>query len=593
MGWEAWLTLAVVVVTVALLVWEQVAPPLAVLGALTLLLVVGVIDTEQAFAGFSNSAPLTVAALYVLAAAVEKTGALERIALRVVGGEDSRSSERGMLTRLLAPSAGISAFLNNTPIVAMVAPAVVSWTRRTGRSPSRYLMPVSYAVILGGCMTLIGTSTNLVVAGLMEEDGQRPMGLFEIGKVGLPVAVAGLATLILLAPRLLPLRRAPSEAVEVDAREFTVEMIVAGSPPAGRSVAEAGLRNLQGVYLVEVERDGRKIAPVGPDEVLGEGDRLTFAGNVGRILDLQQRSGLVSAEEPHFSVAGSATRRRLFEAVVATGSPLDGTTLRRSGFRGRYGAAVLAIHRAGERVPGKLGEVELRAGDVLLLLADSGFRRRWLNDPSFLVIAPLTAEPFPRREKAPLVGVIVLALLVLVGTGVLDVLVAAILAAFLVVALDVLSPAEARNAVDLNIVVLIATSFGLGEAIRSSGLAESAAELVVGPLEPLGDVGLLLGILVATMLVTELVTNNAAAILMFPIAMATAGEAGLDPRGFAFAVALAASLSFLTPIGYQTNTMVYGMGGYRFSDFARLGAPLTVLVIVLEALLIPIAWPLR
>jgi di/tricarboxylate transporter len=593
MGWEAWVTLLVVVVTVTLLVWERVAPPLAVLGALTFLLVAGVIDTEQAFAGFSNSAPLTVAALYVLAAAVEKTGALERLALRVVGGEDGRPSERGMLTRLLAPSAGMSAFMNNTPIVAMVAPAIVSWTRRTGRSPSRYLMPMSYAVILGGCVTLIGTSTNLVVAGLMEEDGQRPMGLFEIGKVGLPVAVAGLALLVLLTPRLLPLRRAPSEAFEVDAREFTVEMIVAGSPPAGRSVAEAGLRNLEGVYLVEIERDGRKIAPVGPDEVLAEGDRLTFAGNVGRILDLQQRSGLVSAEEPHFSVAGSATRRRLFEAVVATGSPLDGATLRRSGFRGRYGAAVLAIHRAGERVPGKLGEVELRAGDVLLLLADSGFRRRWLNDPSFLVIAPLAAEAFPRREKAPLVGVIIVGLLVLVGTGVLDVLVAAILAAFLVVALGVLSPAEARNAVDLNIVVLIATSFGLGEAIRSSGLAESAAERVVGPLEALGDVGLLLGVLVATMIVTELVTNNAAAILMFPIAMATAGEAGLDPRGFAFAVALAASLSFLTPIGYQTNTMVYGMGGYRFGDFARLGAPLTVLAILLEALLIPIAWPLR
>lgn len=593
MPWEAWLTLAVVIVTMAVLASERFAPPIVVLGALTFLLVVGIVDTEAAFTGFSNSAPLTVAALYVLAAAVEKTGALERIAFRVVGGESTGSSERGTLARLLAPSAGISAFLNNTPIVAMLAPVIVSWGRRTGRSPSRYLMPLSYAVILGGCMTLIGTSTNLVVDGLMQEAGQPSMGLFEVGKVGLPVAVAGLAALVLLAPRLLPPRRAPSEAVDVDAREFTVEMTVAENPPAGQSVAEAGLRSLQGVYLVQIERDGREITPVSPDEVLTEGDRLTFAGNVDRILDLQQHPGLVSAEHPHFSVAGSATRRRLFEAVIAAGSPLDGTTLKEVGFRGRYSAAVLAIHRAGERVPGKLGEVRLRGGDVLLLLAEREFRRRWLNDPSFLVIAPLAGEALPRREKAPVVGLVIVALLALVGTGALDVLVAAMLAAFVVVGLGVLSPAEARSAVDLNIVVLIAASFGLGEAIESSGLASKLAEVVVGPLEPVGDIGLLLGVLVATMIVTELVTNNAAAVLLFPIAMATAAEAGLDPRGFAFAVALAASLSFLTPIGYQTNTMVYGMGGYRFGDFARLGLPLTVLVLLLEALLIPLAWPLR
>jgi di/tricarboxylate transporter len=590
---DAWLTLAVVLVTLAVLATELLAPAAAVLAAVTFLLVVGVLEVPQAFAGFSNAAPLTVAALYVVAAGVQKSGLLERLTGAMLGtGQDERG-ERLSLARVLVPVAGSSAFLNNTPIVAMVAPAIVSWSRRTGKSASRYLLPVSFATILGGTITVIGTSTNLVVSGLLEEYGERPLGLFEIGQVGVPVAVAGVALLILIAPILLPVRRAPSESLEADAREFTVEMVVAGqAAPAGQSVSEAGLRNLQGVYLVEIEREGRRMAPVAPDEVLAPGDRLTFAGNVESVLDLQALPGLVSAEEPHFSVAGSALRRRLFEAVVANASSLDGATLKEIGFRARFGAAVLAVHRAGERMPGKLGEVRVRAGDVLLLLADHGSRRRLLADPSFIVVAPLAGDGPPRREKAPLVLVVVLAMLALAATGVLDILVAALVAAFALVALRVLTAAEARDSVDLNIIVLIAASFGLGNAIETSGLAREAAHLVVGPLGELGDIGLLLGVLVATTLLTELITNNAAAVLMFPLALATANEAGLDPRGFAIAIAIAASASFLTPIGYQTNTMVYGIGGYRFADFARVGLPLTILMLGLAAVVIPVFWPL-
>jgi di/tricarboxylate transporter len=590
---DAWLTLAVVLVTLVVLATELLPPAMAVLGAVTALLVLGVIDIPEAFAGFSNPAPLTVAALYVVAAAVQKSGLLERLAGAVLGGASEGGSERLRLARVLTPVAGSSAFLNNTPIVAMVAPAILTWARRTGESASRYLLPVSFATILGGLITVIGTSTNLVVSGLLESHGEAPLGFFEIGKVGLPVAIAGLAMMILLTPLLLPVRRAPSETVEADAREFTVEMIVADAgPAAGQTVSEAGLRNLQGVYLVEIERDGRKIAPVAPDEVLVDGDRLTFAGNVDRVLDLQALPGLVSAEEPHFDVVGSSLRRRLFEAVVASASALDGATLKEVGFRSRYGAAVLAVHRAGERMPGKLGEVRLRAGDVLLLLADSGARRRLLADPTFVVVSPLAGEGPPRREKAPLVAVVVLVMLVLAATGVLDILVAALLAGFALVALRVLTAAEARASIDLNIIVLIAASFGLGNAIETSGLASQIADLVVGPLGDYGDVGLLLGVLVSTTLLTELITNNAAAVLMFPIALATATQAGLDPRPFAIAIAVAASSSFLTPIGYQTNTMVYGMGGYRFADFARVGAPLTIVVLVVATLVIPVFWPL-
>ena len=592
MSGHAWLTLAVVLAVIAVLVSERIAPPLVLLGAVTLLLVIGVVDAQQALSGFSNPAPFTVAALYVLAGAAQKTRVLDGVTERMLGA--GRSHGRGGLLPILAPTAAASAFLNNTPIVAMVAPSVAVWARRAGRSPSRYLMPLSFAAILGGVITLVGTSTNLVVSGLLEDSGRSAIGLFELAWVGLPVAAAGLLFLAFGAPRLLPQRRSPSERYDEDAREFTVEARVAAESPLARlTVAEAGLRNLEGVFLVDIERDGRRIAPVGPDEVLVEDDRLTFAGNVQRILDLQHRPGLVSAEERHFAAAGAAPNRRLYEAVIAEGSPLTGATLKDVGFRGRYGAAVMAIHRADERIATKLGEVPLRPGDVLLVLADRGFRGRGLGERDFSVVAPLAADPPARREKAWAVAAVIAGLFAVVGTGVLDILPAALLAAFALVVLGVLSAGEARDAVDLNIVLVIASSFGLGAAMTASGLAAHLAEGFVEPFERIGDLGLLVGILVATILLTELITNNAAAVLMFPIGLATAQQAGLDPRGFAVAIAIGASCSFLTPIGYQTNTMVYGMGGYRFGDFARVGFPLTILVVITAALIIPLVWPLR
>lgn len=593
---DAVLTLAVIAAVLVALVSERFSPALTVLAGVVVLLVAGVIDSDAAFSGFSNSAPLTVAALYVVAAAAGRTRVLENTvarfsARRAVG---TVSGDRATLARVLIPTAASSAFLNNTPIVAMAIPPVINWARRAGRSPSKYLMPVSFAAVVGGTVTLIGTSTNLVVDGLLKDYGEPGLGLFEIGAVGLPFALLSLVVMIALTPILLPARRSPSENVDADAREFTVEMVVTEEAVgiAGRSVSEGGLRNLLGVYLVEVERDGRRISSVRPDEVIAVGDRLTFAGNVTRVLDLQQIPGLVSAEERHFAGVGSAIERRLFEAVIAPGSPLVGSTLKQIGFRGRYGGAVVAIHRADERVADKPGEVVLRVGDVLLVLAGPAFRPN-MGARDFLVVAPLDGDGPPREEKAPLVGLAIVALLVLVGTGTLDILAASFLAAFAVVGLRVLTPSEARDAVDLDVVVLIAASFGLGQAIQASGLADNLASTLIEPFGSFGDRGLLLGVLLATIVVTEMISNNAAAVLVFPVAVSTALAAGLDPRPFAIAVALGASSSFITPIGYQTNMMVYGIGGYRFTDFARLGFPLVILMIIVAMIFIPLAWPLR
>jgi di/tricarboxylate transporter len=593
MGADAWLTLAVIVLTMVLLASERFSAAAVIVGAVVVLLLAGVIDEAQAFSGFSNPAPITVAALYVVAGAADATGALERFTDRALGRGGEGGRPRRQLTRVAGPAAAASAFVPNTPLVTMLAPRVVVWARRVGISPSPYLMPLSYASIFGGIVTVLGTSTNLVVSGLLQASGQEPLGVFEITAVGLPVAVVGVGALILLAPLLLRDRVSPSDRVRRRAREYTVEMrVVPDGPLAGATVSEAGLRHLEGVYLLAIERDGHMVAPVAPDEVLVGGDHLTFTGNVSQIVDLQRQSGLESAEQHHISVIADAPGGRLFEAVVAEGSALSGSTLRDSDFRSHYGGAVFAIHRDGERVEGKLGQIRLRGGDVLVILAEPGFRDRWRDSPDFLVVAPLGETAPPRRQRARVVELVVVAMVLAATTNALSLPRAALAAALALVVLRVITPSEARQSLNLEILVMIAAAFGLGAAMEQSGLAAELSGHLVNATDALGPVGILVGVLLATIVATETLTNNAAAVLMFPIAMAAAEQGGVDPRPLAVAILVAASCSFLTPIGYQTNTIVYGLGGYRFGDFARLGAPLTLLTLATAAVVIPIAFPL-
>lgn len=596
MSLDAWTTLAVAVATLVLLATDRFSPALVMGGAVTTLLIAGVVDQDRALVGFSNEAPITVAALYVLAGAVKITGALERITERVLGSNAATGGNdtRRTLARILFPSMAASAFIANTPLVAMVAPRVLTWARRTGRSAASYLMPLSYAVIFGGCITLIGTSTNLVVSGLLREFGYRPLGLFEFTGVGLFLALVGVTAIVFLSPRLLRVRHGPDESIDEQVRRFTVEMEIGdGSSLMGRTVAEAGLRRLQGVFLVEIERGDRIISPVTPDEVLSAGDRLTFSGNVARILDLQAMPGLVSAEHRHFEAVGQHPGRAFYQVVIGEGSPLVGSTLKESGFRARYGAAVIAIHRAGEAVAGKLGDIRLRVGDLLLVLGNPDFRRTWREQQDFLVVVPLAGGRPLRREKALIVELLVLAFILVAGTGLMDLLPTSLLVAIALVVFKVITVSEARSSIDLEVIVLMATSFGLGLAINDSGLAEQIARLVFDLFQPIGDVGVLAGVLIATMLITELLSNNAAAVLMFPIALAVAEQASLNPRPFAIVIVFGATLSFLTPIGYQTNTLVWSMGGYKYADFSRLGAPLTLLTIVMILVLVPLLFPLR
>jgi di/tricarboxylate transporter len=491
----------------------------------------------------------------------------------------------------MTPVMLLSGFLNNTPVVAMFIPVVSDWCRALRLSPSKFMIPLSYATIIGGTLTLIGTSTNLVVNGLLISQMHHPgLRMFDILAIGLPSAIVGFLYLLVAAPRLLPDRR-PAIADVADPREYTVEMLVPqGSPLAGTRIGEAGLRHLPGLYLVEIDRAGHVLAAVGPREVLMEGDRLIFAGAVDSIVDLRRVRGLVPATDQVFKLDAPRNERCLVEAVVSNTCPLVGRSIRDGQFRKQYSAVVLAVARNGERLRGKIGDIVLRAGDTLLLEARPSFIERQRSSRDFFLVSGIPDSEPLQHERAPVALAILLGMVALATANWLSMLQAAMLAAGLMVATGCCAVERARRSVEWPVLIVIAAALAIGGALETTGaaacLAHGAMHFAGG--SPWLTLALVYGV---TMLFTEFITNNAAAALMFPIAMAGARNLGVDFMPFAIAVMMAASASFATPVGYQTNLMVYGPGGYRFGDFLRIGIPLNLLFWVLSSLVIPLAYP--
>jgi di/tricarboxylate transporter len=582
---DAWLTGLVVVLILAGLVASVASPSVLAFSGVVVLLLLGVIDASEALSGFSNPAPFTVGALFVVARAISKTGAIRPFTQSLMG--QTGHTRRPML-RMLAPTTVASAFMNNIPLVAMMIPEVTSWARKRGSDASRFLLPLSYGAIFGGTLTLIGTSTNLVVAGQMEDFGLEPFSFFELGRIGLPIAVIGVVTLVAFSPRLLERVRSPAATLAEAERDFSIDMTIAAAGPLdGTTVEDGGLRHLSGVFLASVDRGDSIVAPARPNTVLRGGDRLRFVGRIDQVLDLQGIKGLEHADQAHIrelSVPGAS----YFTVAIGHDSPLVGMSLREAGFRSKYQAAVVAIHRAGVRLDAKLGDVMLRPGDALIVLTDSGFGRRWQNRADFLVISALGDEIEPVAPGRWRTLVVLGAMIVVAATGLLPILHAALTAALLMIALRVLTPEEARQALDLDVLGVIAAAFGLATSVEVSGLADAISDGLISSMGRFGEFGVMLGVVLATVVITELVTNNAAALLMFPIAVSSAAAAGVEPHGMAVAVAIAASASFLTPLGYQTNTMVYGPGGYRVGDYFRVGLPITLIAVVGVVTLVPL-----
>ncbi len=626
MSLHAWLSLAVTfAVFVGLQQRRGIPADLLFLGGLVTVTLCGVITPNQALAGFANPAVLTIGALFVVAAGLRSTGVLDRIGSLLLG---TANTVGGAIRRLVCVVLGISAFINNTPVVAMFVPVVLAWCRRRGVSPSRVLLPVSYVAIMGGTCTLIGTSTNIIVNGLLRQEQEREdarladpqqeaiyahlpgfrermdgMTLFEIGRVGFPCALLGSAYLMLVGYRLLPNRTELVEQLDEQRREYMVEMLV--QPECrliGKSVEQAGLRHLRGLFLIEIDRDQEVVTPVAPDDVIRAGDRLIFTGVVSTILDLVQIPGLVPAADMTYEIHPKRRiGRHLSEAVVSNSSPLVGTTVRYANFRRLYNAAVVAVHRNGAQLRRKVGDIVLRSGDTLLLQTRTEFSSTFRNSRDFFLVADVEGSEPRRHERAWLAVALVAALIawlsvaswlqpagVALGFG--SPAIAAVAIAGLMIVGRCIPAAEARGAIDLQVLVTIAAALGLGRALTESGAAEAIANTVVGGAGKNPYV-LLIGFYVLTVMFTELISNAAVAAMLFPLAVALAAAGGFSPRPFAMALAMGASLSFITPIGYQTNLMVMGPGGYQPRDYLRAGLPLMLIVGTVALFLIPRAWP--
>jgi len=587
--WQALLTAAVVIATLAALLFVQRAPDMVMIGGVVLLLAAGVITPEESLVGMSNEGMVTVAGLFVVAAAIERTGALASLVDKALGRPASLAAAQ--LRTMVGPGV-LSAFVNNTPVVALMVPAIRDWARKHRLSVSKLLMPMNDAVVLGGLCTLIGTSTNVVVSGLVAAKRGHPLGMFDITWLGVPLFAVGLVYLV-FASRFLLKDRRPAMSTSDDPRQYSLEMVVeTGSPLVGRSIEAAGLRHLDGLFLMEIDRGGHVMAAVAPTERLEAGDRLVFVGVIDSVVELQKIRGLRPATDQLFKLDAPRSERMLVEAVVSPSCPLAGRTIRDGNFRSTYGAVVIAVARDGERLRQKIGDIELLPGDTLLLEAGPAFVERQRSSRHFYLVSEVSGATPPRHDKAWIACTVLAAMVLAAALELVPMVAAALVAACAVVALRCISSTEARRAIEWESLLLIAASFGLARAMEKTGLAEAVARSTIGAAGDQPHV-VLAAIYLVTMLFTELMSNNAAAVLTFPIAWQTAQDLGVNPMPFVMAVTVAASCGFATPMGYQTNLMIYGPGGYKFSDYVRFGGPLNVIVMAVTIALAPLIWPFR
>lgn len=590
--WQGWLTIVLTIAVFLLNALTSLSAEIVFLGGAAVLFVSGILDETTVLAGFSNPGMITVGVLYIVVTGLSQTGGLAWISQEVLG---LPQGENAALLRLMFPVVGLSAFLNNTPVVAMFIPVVNEWCRKLRISPSKLMIPLSYGAIFGGICTLIGTSTNLVVNGLLIAETDYPgLKLFDLAWVGVPCAIAGIIFLWSTHRWLLPDRQPVISKIE-DLREYSVEMLVIdNSPLAGKTIEQAGLRHLPGLFLAEIIRQHypniRYIIPApSSQELLREKDRLVFVGAVDSIVDLYRLRGLQPATDQVFKLNTPRHQRCLIETVVSPHCPLLGKTIREGQFRTQYNAVVLAVARNGERLLGKIGDIRLRAGDSLLLEAHPDFvSQQRISKDLYIINNIPDSEPL-RYEKAPLAVAILIIMVMLATVGGISMLKAAILASIAMVVTGCCSSSKALRNIEWSVLLTIAAALAIGKALESTGAAGAIASTFIGLAgdKPLIALTVVYGL---TTILTEVITNNAAAALIFPIALAVARDLGVSFMPFVIAIMIAASASFATPIGYQTNLMVYGPGGYKFNDFLRIGIPLNLLFGLVTIIVTPLIY---
>lgn len=586
---EAIQTLSVLTLSFGLLVFSKRPPDAILLAGVALLMLLGVLSAEEALLGMSNEGMATVAVLFIVARGLAQTGVVGWISNHLLGRPKNTAVAQ---FRLMAPVAALSSLLNNTPVVAMMVPAVTDWAKRNNLSVSHLMIPLSYAAIIGGTCTMVGTSTNLIINGMLTDHlGHIALEMFDLAWVGIPCVIVVVTFTLGFSRWLLPNRGESENAVFDDARQYIVEMEVEeNSPLSGKSIEDAGLRQLPGMYLIEIDRGGSLLTAVSPKEILRSDDHLIFAGDVKSVVDLKNIHGLKVAEKQVFKLGSGANARCLVEVVISPSFPSLGKTIRDLRFRNMYGAAIIAVARDGERIKTKIGDIILRAGDTLLLETHDHFVGQQRYSKSFLLVSEIENSRPVRHEKRNIAGGILLAMVFMVTVGLLSMFEAAVLAAGAMIVTRCLKIQDARQSINWEVLLVIAASIAMGGALEKTGAASVIANSVVG-LSGSSPTAALVVLFVLTAGFSAVISNLAAAVLVFPIAVSLSQQLGVDLIPFAVTLMIAASACFSTPIGYQTNLMVYGPGNYRFMDFMKIGLPLTFFVGLATIIVVPVIWP--
>jgi len=586
MSVEAIMVLGILVGAVALFVSEKFPIDFVALLVLGTLLLLGLVTPHEGLSGFSNPATVTVAAMFVLSAGLQKTGATAAVGrLMVRYGRNHFSA----LVVIMGTITVISAFVNNTAAVAVFIPLVMIVAHRRKIAASRLLIPLSYASQFGGVCTLVGTSTNLLVSSISEEAGYGAFSMFEFSRMGLILFGAGVLFFLVFGRWLLPERQAQELAVTYQLGEYITELrVTETSPLVGRSVLESRLGEDHDVTVLRLLHVTEAVwAPL--RQALKAGDVLLVRGKIRELMRLRESARLELNVEFELRDETLQTEDlRLVQALVAPGSELIGLTLKELDFRNRYKALVLAIQRRGETIQEKLNSVQLGLGDALLIQAHEAQIAELRADPSFIVLDEVPGVAL--KHKAPLVLGILAAVVGLAALNVLPILVTALLGCLALVLTRVLRLDEAYHAINWQVIFLLAGILPLGIAMQKSGAAGFIAGKAVGAVGDLGPVAVLAVVYLMTSVMTDTMSNNAAAVLLAPIAISTAEQIGVDPRPLLMAITFAASTGFSTPVGYQTNTMIYNPGGYKYTDFLRTGVPLSILFWILSVIFIPRLW---
>ena len=571
---DIYIVIVVVLFMLVALYQEWSQPSLVFLIAVVIFFFAGIVSIQDILHGLSNESIIIILLLIIISEVVKKTAIIGFVLNRLLR---PNLTYHKFITRLTTGAAFFSGWINNTPLVAFLMPFVYDWARKKGISPSKVLLPLSYAALMGGTITLIGTSTNLVVNGLAVESGLPSLHLFDFIYVGIPVTVLGTLYLIFIGSRWLPDRGNALTQYDEKSREYLVETII---PPlsgfTGKSIEEAGLRSLNDLYLVQILRHNETIAPVSPNEVLQKNDCLFFAGNTDRIVDLVL--GTKDLILPYGTKMINQPQNHIVEAVIPNNSKLHNQTAKEFQFRMHYDAAIIAIQRNNEKLRGKLEEIKLKAGDLLLLVTGKNFQTE--NDQDFQVITKVKKIERMEGWKVTVFYIILLTAFTLSAVKILPLFIGLLCVIGFIAVTDMIKPADIRRTLDFNLFFLLVLALALGKAVTNSGLAAQMADFIIIFASD-NTLFVMISLYIITNLISMFVTNAAAVAITFPIALAAATEMGVENfKPFILVIAYAASAEFMTPFGYQTNLMVYGPGGYKFKDYIRVGFPLSLLYLV-------------